>query len=419
MRSSLTPLGIPAFRRLFAAYSVNGLGDWFGEIALAALVLQKTASPVAVALVLVFGRLLPGLVTPLLVARMEAVGAGVLAGLFTGEAAVFALLALFADAMWLPLLFALAALDGVFALAVRALTRAANTRVVEAAGCLREGNALMNVAFTSHCALGAALAGLVVALAGTQTALAIDAVSFAACAVLLAWRCELPAVAVSSDAILERLHSGLRHVRGDAVLGRLLLGEGIASLLFALIIPVEIVFVTTTLGGTTADYGLVLTAWGVGMLIGAALVPTLQRFSLRALSLASLLVMAASYLGMGVSGTILAVTAWSFVGGLGNGVEGFAVLTLVQERTPAALQGRVSGLLESLHTVVPGIGFLAGGIIAASISPRAAYLIAGLGAVAVVTALGWTLYRPSEVVFGDHAALERERHEAQPLAVLR
>jgi predicted MFS family arabinose efflux permease len=256
----------------------------------------------------------------------------------------------------------------------------------------------MNFAFTSQCAVGAALAGVVVSLAGTQSALAIDSLSFAACAALLAWRCELPAVAVSPEAILERLRTGIAHVRSDAVLGRLLLGEGVASLLFAVIIPVEIVFVTTTLHGSTADYGLVLTAWGIGMIIGAALVPTLKRFTLRTLSLASLLVMAASYIGMGVAPTILLVTAWSFVGGLGNGVEGFAMLTLVQERTPTALQARVNGLLESMHAIAPGIGFLTGGVIAAELSPRTAYLASGLGALLVVATLAWTLRRDSRPI---------------------
>src|SRR4051812_49396178 len=388
MSSLRAPLRIPAFRRLFAAYWLNGLGDWFGEVALAALVLARTESAVAVALVLVFGRLLPGLVTPLLTARLEAAGSRFLAGLFAAEATLFVLLAVAAGSIWLPFLFSLAALDGILALTVRALTRAANTRVMEEHGCLREGNALMNVAFTTTCACGAALAGIVVTIAGTRAALGLDALSFAVCSVLLAVRCELPPVAVSSDAILERLRSGVRHVRRDALLARLLLCEGVTSVLFALIIPVEIVFVTRTLGGTTADYGFVLAAWGVGMVAGSALVPALQRFRLQALSMASLIVVAVSYLGMGMSAAIPAVTAWSFVGGLGNGVEGFALLTLVQERTPPELQACVNGLLESLHAVAPGLGFLAGGLLTAVVDPRAAYLVSGLGALILVSALG-------------------------------
>jgi hypothetical protein len=313
--------------------------------------------------------------------------------MFATEAVVFALLALFGRTIWLPLLFALSGADGVVALTLRALTRAMNTRVTEALGCACEANTLMNLAFTCHCAVGAALAGSVVSFAGAEIALGLDSVSFAACAALLGWGCRLPTLAVSPDPILRRLRTGLEHVRRDAVLGRLLLGEGIASLLFAVIIPVEIVFVTKTLGGSAADYGLVLTAWGIGMIVGAASVPTLKRFTLRTLSLASLLIMAASYLGMGLAGTILVAGAWSFIGGLGNGVEGFALVTLVQERTPAALLARVNGLLESLHAIAPGLGFLAGGTIASAFSPRTAYLVSGLGALVLVVAMAWTLHR--------------------------
>ena len=81
---------------------------------------------------------------------------------------------------------ALATLDGSIASAARALTRAAATAVLAPAGQLREGNALLNIAFTVGAAGGPAIAGLVVAGAGVETALLADAASFLAVAVLLA-----------------------------------------------------------------------------------------------------------------------------------------------------------------------------------------------------------------------------------------
>jgi hypothetical protein len=60
------------------------------------------------------------------------------------------------------------------------------------------------------------------------------------------------------------------------------------------------------------------------------------------------------------------------------------VTTLLQERTPDGLQTHLNGLLEALHAVAPGLGFLLGGAIAAAASPRATYFVAGLGALAVV-----------------------------------
>ena len=392
MRHLLQPLRIRCFRRLAAAYTVNGLGDWLGEIALAVLVLHATGSALAVAAVWVLGRFAPALVAPVLVARLEDAGRVALPALYAVEAALFAaILVVAAGPFSLPLLLLLACADGVVALAARALTKATIARATTSADCLREGNALLNAAFTFHCAAGPALAGVVVGLAGPQAALGLDALSFAAAALVLGWRADLPAATVQRAPIVQRLRDGVGHLRGNPTLRRLVAGEAATCVLFALVIPVEVVFVTATLGADESAYGLVLTAWGVGMILGGGLVPVLRRAPLPTVYLVGLVVMAASYLGMGAAASVAAVVAWSFVGGLGNGVEGFAVLTCVQERTPDALQARVGGLMESLHALCPGLGFLLGGILAATLGPRSAYLIAGAGAALIAVALAAAL----------------------------
>jgi MFS family permease len=75
------------------------------------------------------------------------------------------------------------------------------------------------------------------------------------------------------------------------------------------------------------------------------------------------------------------------VGGVGNGIQWVAVMTALQEATPADLQARITGLLESLASAMTGVGFLLGGIITALFSPATAFAIAGGGLVLLV-ALG-------------------------------
>ena len=87
-----TPLQIPAFRRLIAAYAINTLGTWLGEVALAVLVLEQTGSPAAVASVWVLGLFVPSLVGPWLVTRFGT-GRRVLSSLLAAEAVLFAALA--------------------------------------------------------------------------------------------------------------------------------------------------------------------------------------------------------------------------------------------------------------------------------------------------------------------------------------
>ena len=88
---------------------------------------------------------------------------------------------------------------------------------------------------------------------------------------------------------------------------------------------------------------------------------------------------AISYLGMGTAATVEAVCVFSFIGGTANGIEVFATMTAVQERTAAEQQARVGGLTEAILHGGMGVGFLVGGVLAAVASPRAVYVIAGLG----------------------------------------
>ena len=63
------------------------------------------------------------------------------------------------------------------------------------------------------------------------------------------------------------------------------------------------------------------------------------------------------------------------------------ITTFIQERTPDALQARVNGRAGgAAHRRCPALGFLLGGVVAAAASPRAAYWVAGLGALAVAVA---------------------------------
>ena len=64
--------------------------------------------------------------------------------------------------------------------------------LLEPAGELRAGNAVLNVAFTGGAAIGPGIAGLVVAAFGVQTALLLDAASFYAIAWILITAGPLP-----------------------------------------------------------------------------------------------------------------------------------------------------------------------------------------------------------------------------------
>jgi MFS family permease len=265
--------------------------------------------------------------------------------------------------------------------------------VLAPAGQLREGNALLNVAFTIGAAGGPAIAGLVVAGAGVETALLADAASFIAVAVLLLLtrRLPRPEVEESDGDWRERLRLGLSYVTRKPALRRLMFAQAAAFIFFALVIPIEVVFAKETLDAGDAGYGALLAAWGSGMVLGSLLFAGLGRVPLRMLLVGSTLAIGVAYLGTAVSPTLLIACAASVLGGIGNGIQWIALVTAVQELTRATYQARVLSLLEALASAMPGLGFLLGGAIATLFEPRLAYAVAGAGVVLVLLIAGTKL----------------------------
>jgi MFS family permease len=382
------PLRRPLFRRLATTYAVNEIGDWMGIIALSVLVFDRTDSALATAALFLGTRFLPALFAPVLVAHAERPPPRfALPVIYCGEAAVFGVLALLAGHFSLAPVVALAAIDGALALAGRALTRAVVATSLEPTGELRAGNAVLNIAFTGGAAVGPALAGLVVAGFGVQSALLLDAVSFYAVAWILFTAGSMPHAEPEEGRMRDRVRAGIAYIRGETVLARILAAQGIAFVFFAAVLPVEVVYVKESLGSGDTGYGLMLACWGVGMVIGSLVFARIRETSLAGQLFFSTLAVGAGYLGLAAAPTLAWACAASVVGGAGNGVQWVAAISAVQELTAERVQARVMSVLESIGAAMPGVGFALGGVIAALVSPRMTFLVAGSGVVGIVVVM--------------------------------
>lgn len=392
MSQRLAALRLPALRRLLLAYFVGRSGDWFGEMALSIVVLRASGSVLAVASFWMVSAFLPAFLAPALAGRLRVRPAsGVLIAARSVEAGLFAGIAVCAAlGVPYPVMLALALVDGVLNIVASGLAKAAIVCVARPAGLHEEANALVNLAFTISFAGGPALAGLLIAGVGPPVALALDAASFLLAAIAVAGIGSLEAPAPESSPTLETATHppcGVRALYRRRSLRSLLFADGLSTVVFALIIPVELVFVTQTLGAGTGAFGLVLAAWGVGAVVGAGALMRLARADGRMLVAASFLVMIVGYLGMGMADSVAAVVGFSFLGGIGNGLEGGALLTLVQQQVADREQSALNCLLESLHTGGPGAGYVLGAVIAATASPRTTYLVAAAGGLVALSAL--------------------------------
>lgn len=387
MRSSglIAPLRRRAFRRLAATYAINEFGDWMGIVALSVLVFEQTDSALATTGLFLGTRFLPALLAPILVTRGERPPPRyALPVIYCGEAAAFAGLALLADSFSLAAVIAVATVDGALALTGRSLTRAVVAALLEPAGELRAGNAVLNIAFTAGAALGPGLAGLVVAGFDVQVALLIDAVSFYVIAVLLLTAGPLPQAEPEPGRMRERVRAGAAYLRENRTVRRLLGAQGAAFVFFAAVVPIEVVYAKESLGTSDSGYGLMLASWGTGMVLGSLIFAGVRRASLPLLLLLSTLAVGAGYLGIAAAPTLAWACAASVLGGAGNGVQWVSVVSAIQELTAAGMQARVMSVLESIGAAMPGVGIVAGGVITTVLDPRAAFFFAGAGIVLIV-----------------------------------
>ena len=381
-------LRIAEFRALLISYVINRAGDVFGALALAVVVLTTTRSAIAIAALFLATQFLPGLVGPFVVARIGAIPPGrILPLCYVVEACLFLVLAAISRHVGVTLIVALAFVDGTLAFAARSVTRATTASTLVPHDLMPEGKAAFNLALGAATVAGPVLGGVVLALLGPATALVADGLSFLVAAILIACTPGLRA-RHESDAIgttrSRQLRASVGYIAGHSKLRVLIFGEGIAFIFFYLVVPVTVVYATRSLHAGPAGYAAILASWGAGAVIGSTMHIRLARRIGHATILLSTAAVAVAYLGTALAPTLLLACAASVIGGIGNGTQWASVETAVHQFVEEHFRLRVAAILESMAAVAPGVGIILGGALTALFSPRAAYLAAGLGLVALI-----------------------------------
>lgn len=240
--------------------------------------------------------------------------------------------------------------------------------------------------------VGAAIAGGLVAALGAANAVAVDAVSFAGCAIVLSLttrRLESPAgqapaqpdreAAPTTTSYRADLRAGWDFLRRDAVLMSLCLMIAVTNLLdlawTAVLLPVW----AHESGAGVGVVGLVFSVWGgasmLGSVVAAAYGTRLPRFAtyLVAFLITGLPRFALFALGVPLWG----ILATCVVGGAASGFLN-PVLGAVQfERIPRAMVGRVSALISAMCWCLMPLGGVLGGVLVSGIGLSPALLVVG------------------------------------------
>jgi MFS family permease len=406
----LRALEVRSFGRLAGTYALNEVADWCASIALAVLVYGATEDALATTALFVGNRFLPAFLVPLLAARTEALPtARALGGIYLVEAAVLVGLAVTATQFVLPLVVLLAFVDGTLAATARAVTRAATVTLMEPRGLLREGNAVMNFSFSAMNAGGPVVGGVLVAAAGESAVLATAAALFLVQAIVIGGARELSPGDVEPAPWKQSLREGYAYVRRDVFLRTVLGSQAVVMVLGTMVVPIEVIYAKESLGVGDVGFGVLLAAWGVGMVAGSVVFARERTRPILVLVAAGSVAVGGGYLGMALAPGIVLACVAAALGGLGNGVQWVAVVTAVQEATEDRFQGRVAGVLEGLVTAAPGVGFGLGGVLTQVTDPRVTIAVAGGGTILAVL-LGALIIGPATI-----RALQARA--ARPLAV--
>jgi MFS family permease len=381
------------FALLFAGQSVSVLGDRLVMVAMpfavlslpgaglgdVGLVLGASALTLALFVLVggVWGDRFPRQRTMLASDVVRALAQGLTAVLLlTGEATV-------------PLLMASQAVYGAAEAFFRPAALGLIPQVVKPAQ-IQPANALMSLSANVGMVAGPAAAGLLVALAGPGTALAVDAGTFAVSALALLFLRPRPVPPAEQESFVQQLRGGWFEVRSRTWVWSIILTF---TAYHALVLPALFILgpaVAESDRGGAAAWGVIIAGFGVGAISGS-LLALRWRPSRPGLVVAGALCMGATQSLIVVSPMpTLVVALLEAVTGLGVATCFTVWETALQERIPAQAQSRVSSFdyLGSL-TFMP-VGYLLIGPLVSALGtkPAAALCTVLTLAVAGVVAAG-------------------------------
>jgi MFS family permease len=294
-------------------------------------------------------------------------------------------------ALTFPLLLGLVAVAGALRGPGDAATTALIPALVERAGVPYErATGLSSAIDRGATMLGAAIAGGLVATTGAANAVAVDAVSFAVCALVLVATTrsledrphaseDAPADAPGTSYVAE-LRAGWTFLRRDAVLMSLCVMVAVTNLLdlawSAVLLPVW----AHDSGAGVGAVGLVFAVWGgasmLGSVVAAAYGTRLPRF--QTYLVAFLITGLPRFVLFAAGAPLWMILAMCVIGGASSGFLNPVLGAVTFERIPREMVGRVTALSSALCWSLMPLGGVLGGLLVSGIGLDPAMIAIGL-----------------------------------------
>ncbi|GAA2515314.1 MFS transporter [Pilimelia columellifera] len=379
----------PDFRLLFAGLFASIVGESILLIALAIWVKDLTGSD-GLAGAAIFAIVAPTIAAPLIGWVVDRFPRRPFFAAVNIAAAATLIPLLFVDHRDdLPLIYTVAVLYGLSAIAVNATLTALLQEIVPAA-LLADANGVLQTV-RQGVRLGGPLAGalLFTAIGGWALALVASSGFLLAAAAVTAMPAPPPPPAARAAPMWQEAKVGVRHLIGEPALRRVVLGVGSAMLILGLCESLTFAYVDQGLGRGPAFVGVLLSVQGIGGLLGGLASPQLvSRLGEIGAAAVGLLLFAPAILAMAAPSLSVGLVA-VIVCGAGIPLMLVGVTTLVQRRTPAPMLGRVSAACDALLSAPNALSIGLGALLVSFVDYRLLFATVAV----VVFAAGCYLWR--------------------------
>lgn len=381
------------FMSLWGAQAVSNVGDWVYTMAVFASLGDKGTPSVFASLLLaeVAPSAITGALGGPLVDRLPR-----RAVMIAGDVMrALAVATLFLGTPSLAHLYVVAGVLGVMRALSQPALQASLPNVVQPSE-LVAANSLVSGTYHSAVMIGPVVGGLLVTQVGVEPAFIINALSFVASACLVA-RVALPPQPPCEEKWrpVQELREGLSYSLSTPLVRGLMLVIGLVMVAAAIKNPTEPAFVFARLGGNAQTLGLVTGTWGVGMVLGTLLAPAAVRAWRREqLLTVGILVVGGCLLATSRAVSVVPVLMLYLFAGAGNGLGSVCYETLLQERTPDHLRGRVLAACDAVLDCALLAGYALAGLLSHGFGPRAMFAVAG-GLLVAAALLSRMLIGPS------------------------
>lgn len=385
---------LPRFRYLWLSKAISSAGSGAGRVALVLLVIPSGSAAVTYTLLATMAGVL---ISPVAGAIADRADQRLLLLIGeTGQGVVYAVMAIARPP--LPALLPLVALASLLASLASPAGKSSVGRLVPAER-RAQANALLSLATNLQIIVGPAVGGVLAGIAGAPVAFAVNAASFGISALLLTRLGSLPPLpdtgagtaagtAAGSPSgrrsgLLADTAAGLRYA-AQAPLVRGMATGTFLFVAFASMDNVALVFlVKRSLHGNGVEYGMLSAAFGAGMVAASVALARWGRHRSGAFWLIGGVISgAAGAVATGLAPTAVLAGAAQAVAGAGNTADLVGTDTLIQQRVPAVMLGRAFSLVYGAAQLASVVSYGLAGPLVALAGPRAAFLVAGCGALA-------------------------------------